>query len=350
MKKFVYALLTVLLILVGLEKAWDFLIKENKNIKLSHAVQGGLQDGRYNELLIHGPCEPLFTISPKYLDSLTGIKSYNYALRHTDFADNYLHLYLYLKHNKAPDKMYLYVTPESFDLRFNTFHTFRFAAWLEDSLVSEVVKEMDPDYYQYSWIPFMKYAYYNTYKTFDALQGFKHWIASGKDPYFADGHVPHGPTDYANNPGNESDRKPNNEQNGYIAPKTLTYANGNEVEKQEDGGTYYEIYDSAQNFVWDGTREKYLIRIIELAQKHGVEVFLYESTPYKGSIINQPNRQDFLGKTEYLAQGLGVKYLLFDSLDIGRDKSNFVCPLIVGEAAGKEFMQVFATTILNDVP
>jgi hypothetical protein len=333
MKKFVYALLTVLVISVGLEKAWDFLIKENKNIKLAYAVQGGLD----NELLIHGPCEPLFTISPTYLDSITGIKSYNYALRHTDFADNYLHLYLYLKHNKAPKQMYLYVTPESFDLRFNTFHTFRFAAWLGDSLVSEVVQEMDADYYQYSWIPFIKYAYYNTYKTFDALQGFKHWMASSKNPYFEDGHVPHGPTEYSN----EKD----NEQSGYIAPKNLTYANGNEVEKLEKGATYYEIYDSIQTFVWDPTRERYLRRIIQLAQQNGVEVFLYESTPYLGSIENQPNREEFVARTSEIAKEFNVEYLLFDSLEVGKSKVNFVCPLILGEEAGKLFMQEFARTV-----
>ena len=331
MKKFVYALLTVLLILVGLEKAWDFLIKQNKNIKLSYAVQGGLE----NELLIHGPCEPLFTISPKYLDSLTGIKSYNYALRHTDFADNYLHLYLYLKHNKAPKQIYLYVTPESFDVRFNTFHTFRFAAWLEDSLVNEVVKDMDPDYYQYSWIPFMKYAYYNTYKTFDAIQGFKHWISSDKPPYFEDGHVPHGATEYTNEP------------DGFIAPKSLTYANGNEVEKQEGGGSYYEIYDSAQTFVWDSKRWKYLERILKLGKEHGVEVVLYESTPYQGSTINQPNRQQFVETTEYQARAYDVDYLVFDTLEIGKLKSNFVCPLILGEEAGKVFMQEFAKVIVK---
>lgn len=331
MKKFVYALLTVLVISVGLEKAWDFLIKENKNIKLAYVVQGGLD----NELLIHGPCEPLFTISPTYLDSITGIKSYNYALRHTDFADNYLHLYLYLKHNKAPKQMYLYVTPESFDLRFNTFHTFRFAAWLKDSVVSDVVKEMDPDYFAYTWIPFAKYAYYNSYKTFDAIQGFKHWMSAKSDPYFVDGHVPHGPTVYSD------------ETDGYIAPKNLTYANGNEVQQSSNGGSYYEIYDSIQTFVWDQTREKYLRKTIELAQQNGVEVFLYESTPYQGSIEIQPNREAFLTRTATIAKEFDVQYLLFDSLEIGHNKANFVCPLILGEQSGKVFMQEFANTIIK---
>lgn len=314
-----------------LEATWDFLIRENKNIKLSYAVQGGLAP----EILFHGPCEPLFTISPSYLDSITGIKSYNYALKHTDFADNYLHLYLYLKHNTPPKQLYLYVTPESFDLRFNTFHTFRFAAWLSDSLVNEVVKEMDPDYHSYSFLPFVKYAYYNSYKTFDAIQGFKHWLTHSKTPYFTDGHVPHEPTIYAL------------EQDGFIAPTELTFANGNQVTRQENGKMFYEIYDSAQVFTWNETREKYLRKIISLAQEKGVEVILYESTPYLGSIINQPNRQLFLKRTRQIGREYGVNYLLYDALPLGKNKLNFVCPLILGEEGGKKFMDELAKTIKN---
>lgn len=329
MKKLLLALLSVLVVLLVLERTWDFLIKENKNIKLSHAVKGGIDV----PILFHGPCEPLFTISPSYLDSLTGIKSYNYALRHTDFADNYLHLYLYLKHNKAPQKLFLYVTPESFDLRFNTFHTFRFATWLNDTVVSKTIKEMDPDYFQYSWFPFAKYAYYNTYKTFDAIQGFKNWMSSDETPYFEDGHVPHENTNYTR------------EDDGFIAPKQLSYADGNTVEELENGKTYYEIYDSNEVFTWNKTREKYFRKIIEISQSAGIEIVLYESTPYWGSIVGQKNRQEFLTKTKNIANEFGIQYLIYDSLAIGKSKENFVCPLILGEAAGKIFMQNLAEQI-----
>ncbi len=315
-----------------LEKIWDFLILENKNIKLSYVTTGAHD----HKVLIHGPCEPLFVISPEYLDSITGLKSYNFGLRHTDFADNYLHLYLYLQHNKAPEQLYLYVTPESFDLRFNTFHTFRFAAWMTDSVVREVVKEMDPSYYSYSWMPFLKYAYYNTYKTFDALQGLKHWLSSGKSPYFKDGHVPHDPTLYSS------------DTTGYVAPRRLTYANDNECTTLENGTVYYETYDSAQRFIWDQLREKYLIKMLELAGDYGIKVFLYESTPYWGSIAHQPNRSYFLEKTKKLALEYKVDYLLFDSLKLGQDKLNFVCPLILGEQGGKLFMQEFAHSIIQN--
>ncbi len=329
MKKILAAIVSVLLVLLMLEKVWDFLVLENQNIKLSFVGQESV----HPTVLFHGPCEPLFTISPTYMDSITGVKSYNYALRHTDFADNYLHLHLYLKNNSAPEKMYLYVTPESYDLRFNTFHTFRFAAYLKDSVVAKVVKEMDPNYYKYTWVPFLKYVYYNNYKTFDAIQGFKHWVSNSKSPYFADGHVPHENTDYSRN------------EDGFIAPKNLLYANGNEVEQLNDSSTFYEIYDSAQVFQWDLTREKYLRKIIDLAQVNKIDLTLYESTPYWGSIIDQPNRNEFISKIKTLATEYDVRYLVYDTLAIGKVKSNFVCPLILGEEAGKVFMNKLAKEI-----
>ena len=89
-------LITISIIIIGLfffDGLFSFFIQENRNIKLSNAMKGNMD----YDILFHGPCEPLFTINPSKIDSLIGTKSYNYALRHTDFADNYLHLYLYLK-------------------------------------------------------------------------------------------------------------------------------------------------------------------------------------------------------------------------------------------------------------
>ena len=74
------------------------------------------------------------------------------------------------------------MTPESFDRRFNAFHTYRFAPYLGDSVVDSVVHELDPKYYAKSRFPFMRFAFYNSYKTFDALQGLKHYLKGKKTP------------------------------------------------------------------------------------------------------------------------------------------------------------------------
>lgn len=329
MKKIVISIVLIIASLFLLDAVFSFLIQENRNIKLSNAMKGELE----YDVLFHGPCEPLFTIDASFIDSLVGTNSYNYALRHTDFADNYLHLYLYLKKNKAPKQVYLYVTPESFDLRFNTFHSYRFAPYLNDTLVEKVVEEMDTAYAEKTWFPFMRFAYYNSYKTFDAIQGFTHYINNKRDPYFKDGFIAH--------PDNVYHARPD----GYIAPEHLVYAASYNVSQLTDSSLYYELYEERQTFKWNAVREKYLRKIFELCTSKGMKLFLYESTPYLNSVNDQPNRQEFLEKTADIAREYGSKYIQMDQLEISKDKRNFVCPLILSIKGTKPFLQSFSDSI-----
>jgi hypothetical protein len=88
----------VFIVLIFLDKIYTFGLRHNQNIKI---VNTSLHP-KNAEILAHGPCEPLWMICPAMLDSLTNVPSYNLALSHSDFADNYLHLYFYLKKNRAP--------------------------------------------------------------------------------------------------------------------------------------------------------------------------------------------------------------------------------------------------------
>ena len=83
MKKLFISLIIIVVCLFGLDQLYSFSIQENRNIKVSNALKGKLN----YDILYHGPCEPLFTVDASYIDSLIGTKSYNYALRHTYFAD-----------------------------------------------------------------------------------------------------------------------------------------------------------------------------------------------------------------------------------------------------------------------
>lgn len=331
MKKLFISLIIIIVGLFGLDHLYSFLIQENRNIKISNAMKGDLNF----DILYHGPCEPLFTIDASYIDSLIGTNSYNYALRHTDFADNYLHLYLYLKANKAPKQVYLYVTPESFDLRFNTFHTYRFAPYLEDTLVASVVKDMDPDYYAKSVFPFMKFAYYNSYKTFDAIQGFKHYINGKENAYFKDGHIAHPDNIYHTRP------------DGYIAPEHLVFAADMDISELTDSTLYYELYEKRQTFKWDEKRAFYLGQIFKLCSTHNIKLTLYESPAYHNSISDQPNRSEFLEKTDSIAKAYNSDYFIFRDSSIVFDKTNFVCPLILSVKGTQPFLKEFSDSINN---
>lgn len=290
----------------------------------------------YN-ILFHGPCEPLFTIDASKVDSLIGTHSYNFALRHTDFADNYLHLYLYLKANKAPKQVYLYVTPESFDTRFNAFHSYRFAPYLEDSVVAEVIKDMDPNYSRASKFPFMKFAYYNSFRIFDAIQGLKHYYQNKTTPYFKDGFIAH--------PDNIFHTRPD----GYIAPEELVFAADMDVSELTDSTLFYELYEKHQTFKWEDKRALYLSKIFDLCQSRGVELILYESPAYSGSIADQPNREALLNKTDSIAKAYNSDYLIFRDSSIIYDKTNFVCPLILSIKGTTPFLEMFADSVKNRI-
>lgn len=329
MKKIV---ITISIITAGLfffDGLFSFFIQENRNIKLSNAMKGNME----YDILFHGPCEPLFTVNPSKIDSLIGTNSYNYALRHTDFADNYLHLYLYLKANEPPKQVYLYVTPESFDIRFNSFHTYRFAPYLKDSVVAEVVKDMDPDYFSKSKFPFMRFAYYNSYKTFNAVQGIKHYLQEKSEAYFKDGYVAH--------PDNIFHTRPD----GYIAPQHLIFSGDMNVTELTDSSLYYELYKKRQSFNWNKKRAHYLSKLFELCKQYKIELILYESPAYHASIVDQPNRDVFLIKTDSIAKKHNSEYLILNDSLIAFDKTNFVCPLILSVKGTKLFLELFSDSI-----
>jgi hypothetical protein len=276
------------LLLFLIELFYSFGLKQNINLKLNY-IQKNKIDA---ELLIHGPCEPLWMISPDLLDSKTKLKSYNLALSHSDFADNYLHLYFYLKNNKAPTYLMLYVTPESMDSNYNTFNTYRFAAYLKDAEVKAVVKECDKTYYDFSSIPFLKYAYYNSKINFSVFQGYKHYFTNKKNPYYPSGFEP---------------------------PANRVWGN--------HAGEFAALYQENYIFKWNTLREKYLLKTISLAKKYGIKVILYESPILKEALAFQPNRKEILKKIDALAQQQNVPYIRFENLKIAEDKSNFISTL-----------------------
>lgn len=282
------AVCILLAVLLGLEKVYDILIRHNVNVKASYVSEHKIDA----DILIHGPCEPLWMVSPAQLDTYTGLRSYNLALSHSDFADNYLHLYFYLKKNKAPKLMFLYVTPESMDSLYNTFNTYRFAHFLGDAVVDSVVKECDPDYYKWTFIPFMKYAYYNARVNFEVIQGLRHNANARIHPYFPDGYEP---------------------------PLQVVWDNHLEE--------FMKLYPEGYRFKWDALREKYLEKTITLAQEKGIKVYLYESPVLKESLKTQPNRPEIVGKIKKMAEKYGIKYVQFDNMEIANSREYFMSVL-----------------------
>lgn len=308
---FIKILLSILIIwlsLIGLSHLYDFALDKNCNIKSSY-IQNAKIDA---DVLIHGPCEPLWMIYPKLLDRQSGVKSYNLALSHSDFADNYLHLYLYLKNNKAPKYLFLFVTPESMDNKYNTFHTYRFAPYIGDTLVDSVLNENDTEYFKWTMIPFMKYAYYSSYINFDVIQGLKHYYNHKTIPRFADGYEP---------------------------PFFRVWDNHLEE--------FIKIYPNGYEFKWDSLREKYLRRIIELSQQHGIKIILYESPVLEESFAFQPNRNEVVNRIRKVASEYGVSYVQFEGMEMAKSRKHFTSPLNTSIEGSRVFTDSLGKYIKN---
>lgn len=286
--KIAVIIVIVLLALLGLDKIYAFGLKHNQNIKIVNVTL----DPKNAQLLVHGPCEPLWMICPGMLDSITEVPSYNLALSHSDFADNYLHLYFYLKSNRPPEFLLLYVTPESFDEKYNTFNTYRFAPYLEDSIVAAVVKENDPAYYKWHSVPFMRYAYYNNRMNFEMIQGWKHFFTKRKTAYYEDGFEP---------------------------PATRVWGN--------HAGEFAKLYEDNTIFTTDSLRVKYLLKTIRLAKQYHIKTYLYESPVLYEALAFQPNRGKMIQFIEEVAEKENIRFIKFDSLEMAKNRKYFISTL-----------------------
>jgi len=299
-----FALLAGFLFL--LEKIFDFGLKHNLNLKSGYVATHKINA----ELLVLGPCEPLWMVSPEILTKKTGLSCYNLANSHSDFADNYLHLQLYLQNNDVPKYLLLYVTPESFDTNYNTFHSYRFSPFINQPGFSEVIKENDPGFYSWRYFPFVKYGYYSHQSCFTALQGWKHYLAGKEKPYYADGFEP---------------------------PARMVWDNHHENLKK--------LYPKGYSFSWSALREKYLLEILRLCKEKKVRVLMYESPVLKEIADYQVNRDLFMEKIENMAKKGGISFLKFDKLSWAGDRKYFISPMVTTLEGSRMFSDTLGASL-----
>jgi hypothetical protein len=284
--KILGSLLITVCSLVLLEQLVHFGLKQNRNFKLSY-----IQSRPINaDLLIHGPCEAEWAIDPDVLQGYLNKKVYNLSLNHSDFADNYLFLLEYLKHQKKPKAVLLYVTPESFDsINANTFNTYRFSYLLQGSnnVVKNVIKESDNAYWNIAKIPFLKYSYYSNFIFYKAVSGWVDYLAKRK--------VSSWPT-------------------GYVAP-LHSY---NAAFKR-----FRDLNPKEGTFLWSKLREKYFIEIIKYTKEQNISLMIYESPIYYEALAFQKNRKEHLKRIDSICSIYNVPYFRFDTLSMQYDKNNY---------------------------
>jgi len=291
LKKIVLPFGFIFLTLWGTEKLYDLFLSNNLYIKQSYILKKKINA----DILITGNCVPFTTLNPSIIERVTKLKTYNLAEYHSNISDNFLTYYLYLKNNKVPKKLLIYISPETFDPTFNTFNTFRFAPYLNDRKVKELIKKNDSNYFFTSYFPFLKYGYYNNQTHYKALQGAKHLFTNKKHIQFENGYLP---------------------------------LNDNKI-------TFKNAYPKGYNFKWDKKEELQLFEFIAFAQSKGTKVVLYESPFYSKSITDYPNRNLIISKINKIAKKAQVEYAQFD--DSILKKADFISNVTLRSRAKIKF-------------
>lgn len=296
--KFIVFLLLLLVLLIAAEKSYDYFLLENLNIKPSYVSRKKINA----DIIVTGNCVPYTTVSPRIMEKITTLKTYNLAEHGADFTENYLSLLLYLKNNKSPQYLLVYVSPETFDNRYNFFKSYHFSAYLFDDSVKKTIEKLDPFYYYWSSVPFLKYAYYNNKFTFQVTQGAKHYYQNKKEPYLKDGYNPY-----------------------------------------TDPNLKYDLsFLKGRDFSWDKTKEESLLKLIDLAKKKKIKLLFYESPLYAGHSMYQSNRGEILSKIRQLARQNKVDFLEFDTLQMAHDQRNFVSTNSLNYKCSIEFSTILA--------
>jgi len=121
-----------------------------------------VKDQNY-DFIIHGNSRAYTTIDIPKIEAATGQKGINISVDGSSITDQYIMLKLFLLNNNKIKKMYLQIDPFS----SNTEDIFDFAVpkffpYLKDSVVFDHFKQFGYEWYAYRYIPFYRYAKYNT--------------------------------------------------------------------------------------------------------------------------------------------------------------------------------------------
>lgn len=310
--KIVISLVLSLVLLLLFEQLAAFGIKHNRNFKTSYIRSAPINA----DILIQGPCQSEWMIDPVILENLTQLKAYNLSLAHSNFADNYVFLLEYLKHQKKPKAVLLYVTPDSFDsTRGNILNSYRFSFLARQKEVTNTIRDFDQKYAVASRVPFLNYSYYSNFTYYPVLSG---WV------------------DALN--GNKISRWPT----GYVAP----------IYSWDRPENFKELTPASGKFFWSASIEKYFIKIIELMKRENIALVLYESPLYHPSVSKQLNRQEHLKKIDSISAVYHVPFFRFDSLSMKYDPKNYFSTYnttIKGNEIFNQFLGQFLKDTLPEI-
>lgn len=164
MKKIFINLLLLLSLIYGvmwlLDYGFSYVYKRGDYTKIQWLYN--MQNQQF-DYAVHGSSRAYTTIDIKEIESQTGLKGMNIAVDGSTITDQYLMLKIFLENNNDIDHLYLQVDPWAADIEeISDFAIPKFFPYLKNEVVFNHFKQFGPKWYAYRYIPFLRYAEYNT--------------------------------------------------------------------------------------------------------------------------------------------------------------------------------------------
>lgn len=112
---------------------------------------------------VHGNSRAYTTIDIAAIEAETGKKGINISVDGSSIPDQYIMLKIFLQHHNSMEKLYLQVDPFSSETeQIFDFAVPKFFPYIKEEVVFEHFKQFGPEWYAYRYLPFYRYAKYNT--------------------------------------------------------------------------------------------------------------------------------------------------------------------------------------------
>lgn len=115
------------------------------------------------DFALNGSSRAYTTVNIETIEKDTDLDGINISVDGSTITDQYLMLKIFLENNNTIDKLYLQVDPWSTNKEeISVFGIPKFFPYLKEDAVFEHFKQFGPKWYAYRYIPFLRYAEYNT--------------------------------------------------------------------------------------------------------------------------------------------------------------------------------------------
>ena len=294
MKKFFKNLFILLIILLAffwlLDEAFTYVFQKGYYTKIQWLYQK--QNQRY-DYAMHGSSRAFTTIDIPAIEKATGKKGINISVDGSSIPDQYLMLKIFLANGNKIKKLYLQVDPFSSDTEeIFEFAVPKFMPYLKEDIVFDHFKQFGGEWYAYRYVPFYRYAKYNT------LWGI-HEVLIDQFKIL--------PQDF-------------DEYGDYFYPNVQ-----------------YKGPDKLRHLTFDlKGKYKFLNQIIELCKSNKVELILF-TAPVADIIIDEAYKENALQFAE-LMKSKGVSYYNYGDL-YGNDPKLFYNEIHLSGRGAEEFTQ-----------